>query len=133
MLKSFNDCAFYRASQSVVFISSQKMALRAFYFIRTLTKALAYYYINRSQRHLLATVENNRLGGPIPWPATHFFESWFWTSLQYNLFNLIIIFKGTRRVNQISSLTLQKKINFPFLKKQWFRYKYRFTENMSVH
>ena len=41
------------------------MALRAFYFIRTLTKALTYYYINRSQRHLLVAIENNRFGGPI--------------------------------------------------------------------
>ena len=40
------------------------MALRAFYFIRALTKALTFYYINRSQRHLLATIENNRLEGP---------------------------------------------------------------------
>ena len=43
-----------RAFRSVVFKSGQKMALRAFYFIRTLTKALTYYYRNRSQRHLLA-------------------------------------------------------------------------------
>ena len=49
----------YRAFQSVVFNSGQKMALRAFYFIRALTKALTYYYINRSQRHLLAAIENN--------------------------------------------------------------------------
>ena len=48
-----------RALQSAVFNSGQKMALRAFYFIRALTKALTYYYINRSQRHLLATIENN--------------------------------------------------------------------------
>ena len=40
------------------------MALRAFYFIRALTKALTYYYINRSQRHLLAAIENNWLEGP---------------------------------------------------------------------
>ena len=39
--------------------SGQKMALRAFYFIKTLTKALTYYYINRSQRHLLVAIENN--------------------------------------------------------------------------
>ena len=45
------------AFQSVVFNSGQKMALRAFYFRRALTKA--YYYINRSQRHLLAAIENN--------------------------------------------------------------------------
>ena len=31
-----------RAFQSVVFNSGQKMALRAFYFIRALTKALTY-------------------------------------------------------------------------------------------
>ena len=48
-----------RAFQSVVFNSGQKMALRAFYFIRALLKALKYYYINRSQRHLLAAIENN--------------------------------------------------------------------------
>ena len=40
------------------------MALRAFYFIRVLTKALTCYYINRSQRHLLVAIENNRFGGP---------------------------------------------------------------------
>ena len=54
-----------KASQSVVFNSGQKMALRAFYFIWALTKALTYYYINRSQRHLLVAIENNRFGGPI--------------------------------------------------------------------
>ena len=55
----------YRASESVVFNSGQKMELRAFYFIRALTKALTYYYINRSQRQLLIAIENNRFGGPI--------------------------------------------------------------------
>ena len=33
-----------RAFQLVVFNSGQKMALRAFYFIRALIKALTYYY-----------------------------------------------------------------------------------------
>ena len=42
-----------RALQSVVFNSGRKMALRAFYFIRTVTKALTYNCINRSERHLL--------------------------------------------------------------------------------
>ena len=55
-----------RASQSLVFNAVQKMALRAFYFIRALTKALTYYYINCSQRHLLVAIENNRFGGPNP-------------------------------------------------------------------
>ena len=41
------------------------MALRAFYFIRALTKALTSYYINRSQRHLLAAIENNWMEGPL--------------------------------------------------------------------
>ena len=50
-----------RASQSGVLNSGQKMALVAFYFIRTLTKALTYYYMNRSQRHLLVAFENNLL------------------------------------------------------------------------
>ena len=54
-----------RAFQLVVFNRGQKMALRAFYFIRALTKALTYYYINRSQRHLLAAIENNWFGVPI--------------------------------------------------------------------
>ena len=54
-----------RASQSVVFNTSQKMALRAFYLIRILTKSLTYYYINRSQRHLFVAIENNGSGGPI--------------------------------------------------------------------
>ena len=53
-----------KAFQSVVFNTCQKMALRAFYFIRTLTKALSYYYINRSQRHLLVAIENNQFGEP---------------------------------------------------------------------
>ena len=42
-----------RASQSVVFKSGREMVLRVFYFTRT--KALTYYHINRSQRHLLTT------------------------------------------------------------------------------
>ena len=50
-----------RASQSVVFDTGQKMALRVFYFIRTLTKALTYYYINRSQCHILVAIESNQL------------------------------------------------------------------------
>ena len=41
-----------RAFQSVSFKSGQKMALKAFYFITTLTK-----YIKRSQRHLLAAIK----------------------------------------------------------------------------
>ena len=41
--------------EKIVFNCGQKMALRVFYF----TKALTYYYINRSKRHLLATIENN--------------------------------------------------------------------------
>ena len=45
-----------RASESLVFNSGQKMALRAFYFI---TKALRYYYINRFQRHIFAAIANN--------------------------------------------------------------------------
>ena len=49
------------SEHSVVFNSGQKMALRAFYFIRALT----YYYIRRSQRHLLAAIENNWFGVPI--------------------------------------------------------------------
>ena len=54
-----------RASQWNVFNNGQKMALRAFYFIRTLTKALTYYYIKCSQRHLLAAFEDKRLFSPI--------------------------------------------------------------------
>ena len=41
------------------------MVLRAFYFIRSLTKALTCYYINRTQCHLLAAIENNWFEGPI--------------------------------------------------------------------
>ena len=40
------------------------MALRAFYFIRTLKKALIYYYIKDSERHLLAIIENTWLESP---------------------------------------------------------------------
>ena len=36
-----------------------KDGAEAFYFIKALTKALTYYYINRSQRHLLAAIEKN--------------------------------------------------------------------------
>ena len=50
---------FNRNFQLVVFISGQKMALRAFYFLRTLTKALIYDYINHSQRHLLVLCSTN--------------------------------------------------------------------------
>ena len=50
-----------RAFQLVVFNRGQKMALRAFYFIRALIKALTYYYIKRSQRHLLAATKNTKL------------------------------------------------------------------------
>ena len=49
----------YRDSVSVAFNSGQKMALRAFCFIRALTKALTYYFISRSLRHLLVAIENN--------------------------------------------------------------------------
>ena len=61
-----------RASQSVVLTTGQKMALRPFYFIRTLTKALSYYYINRSQRHFSIAIENNRFGVPIDLLAAKF-------------------------------------------------------------
>ena len=56
---SLGICLINRASQSVVFNTGQKMALRAFYFIRTLTKALTYYYI---KRYLLVAIENSRFG-----------------------------------------------------------------------
>ena len=61
-LRRFRRIQGKRVSESVVFNSGQKMALRAFYFLRALTKALTYYYINRSQRHLLVTIENNWFG-----------------------------------------------------------------------
>ena len=53
----------------IVFNTAQakKMVLRAFYFIRTLSKALTYYYKKRSQRHLLIAIENKQFGGPIGW------------------------------------------------------------------
>ena len=50
---------FNRDFQSVFFNCGQNMELTAFYFIKALTKAITYNYINRSQRHLLATIENN--------------------------------------------------------------------------
>ena len=62
---------FNRAFQSVVFNSGQQMVLRAFYIIRALTIALAYYYINRSKRHLSAAIENNCLEGPIIFRRMH--------------------------------------------------------------
>ena len=49
----------YRIFKSAVFNCGQKMALRAIYFIRALTKALTYYYTNRPQRPLLAAIGNN--------------------------------------------------------------------------
>ena len=61
----FQLCVNDRAFRLVVFTTGQKMALRVFYFIRIVTKALTYYYINRSQRHLLIAMENNRFGGPL--------------------------------------------------------------------
>ena len=54
-----------RAFRSVVFNCGQKMALRAFYFIRTLTKALTYYYIKRSEHRLLAALKNELFEGPL--------------------------------------------------------------------
>ena len=65
VIKSLGN-EFNRAFRLVVFNNGQNMALIAFYFIRTLTKALTCYYINRSQRHLLAAFENNGLEGLIP-------------------------------------------------------------------
>ena len=62
------------AFQSVVFNSGHKMALRAFYFIITLTK---YYCMNRTQRHLLAPIANNWLEGPtkqVMWLQCYCFE-----------------------------------------------------------
>ena len=81
--------SFIRASQSVVFNGGQKMALRAFYFIRALTKALIHYYINRSQRHLLVAIENNRFGGPILWDKNFFMKV-------IKKRNSIIFVKGTK-------------------------------------
>ena len=54
-----------RASQSVVFNTGQKMALRAFHFIRTLTKALTYYFINRTVRNA------------IKWGSVKSISNWF--------------------------------------------------------
>ena len=62
------------------------MALRAFYFIRTLTKALTYYYINRSQRYLLVANEKTRFGGPIEYSVL-FYYFWikFWYPCDYEI------------------------------------------------
>ena len=75
---------FHRGSQYIVFNSGQKMELRAFYFTMTLTLTLTYYYMTRSQRHVLTAIENNRLDGlidraciPYCWLAryrNHFFS-----------------------------------------------------------
>ena len=51
-----------RASESVVFNSDQKMALRAVYVVICLSFSKSSYEVKRSQRHLLAGIENNRLG-----------------------------------------------------------------------
>ena len=64
-LTSLEGTKHIRAFQLVVLNSGQKMALRAFYFIRTLTKALTYHYINHSERHLLAIMENSWFESPI--------------------------------------------------------------------
>ena len=75
--QSISSERFYRDSESVVFNSGQKMALRAFYFIRALTKALTYYYISRSQRHLQAAVGNNWSGVPIDHPQNWpYWQNW---------------------------------------------------------
>ena len=52
------------ALRAFYFIRALTKAL-TYYFIRALTKALTYYYINRSQRLLLAAIENNSVGVPI--------------------------------------------------------------------
>ena len=53
------------AFQSIVFNSDRNIVLRRFYFIIALTNALTHYWIYCSQRHLLASIENNWLEGPI--------------------------------------------------------------------
>ena len=50
--RNYKVSKFNRDSESVVFNSGKKMALRAFYFIRALT----YYYISC---HLFAAIKNN--------------------------------------------------------------------------
>ena len=77
-----------RESESVVFNSGQKMALRTFYFIWALTKALTYYYINRSQRHLLAAIENNWFGVPIGLPCLAF-RGLEWLRMALYVFSLV--------------------------------------------
>ena len=57
MFLSPNTTELYRFSQSAVFNSGQKMAPRTFHSIMTLTKNPSYYYIDRSQHHLLAVYE----------------------------------------------------------------------------
>ena len=54
-----------RASQSVVFNSDQKIALRAVYVVICQSFCQISYDVKRFQRHLLAGIENDRLGGPI--------------------------------------------------------------------
>ena len=47
-----------RRFRSLVFICGQKMVLRAFYYIITVTITLKHYCIKRSQRHLLPAINN---------------------------------------------------------------------------
>ena len=54
-----------RDSESVVFNSGQKMALRAVYIVICQSFCQSFYEVKRSQRHLLAAIENNRLEDPI--------------------------------------------------------------------
>ena len=54
-----------RASESVVFNSGQKRALRAVNVVICQSFCQSSCEVKRSQRHLLTAIENNQLGGPI--------------------------------------------------------------------
>ena len=65
-MKPFQTERSNRRNQSFVFKSGQKMALRAPYVVICLCTGLVdIYEVKRSQRHLLAAIENNRLVSPI--------------------------------------------------------------------
>ena len=87
------------------------MALRAFSNIRALTKALTYYYISCSQRHLLAAIENNRFGVPIRLMKVNIYRCLFVTMTPMLLIHVIY--------------WCRRKLSFPlyiydFLKVNWF-------------
>ena len=85
------------------------MALRAFYFIRILTKGLTYCYMERSQRHLLTASENNLLEALIRRPMSFGFPT-----TQFSVYTCSCVLLGTSslivRVVAASGVTREFRI-----------------------